>query len=122
MVKLTRTLAIIPTVIVFSIISKKLNSKSEGKKEFNIKSSIPVFIFLFIIMATINSLGFIPLELSNTLKEISKFLMIMALASIGLKTRIKDLTKAGILPIIYGISISTVLVVGVFIIINLMNV
>lgn len=122
MVKLTRTLALIPTVVIFSIISNRLNSVKDEKSEFNIKSAIPVFIFLFIIMAALNSLGFIPVGISNTLKSISKFLMIVALASIGLNTRIKDLNKAGIKPIIYGISISTTLVIGVLIIVNILNI
>ena len=111
MVKLTRTIAIIPTVLVFAYIGtrikqKELKSKNSDKKV-NIIKIIPWFIGGFLILAILNSIGFIPEELSGVMKNVSKFLMVTALAAIGLGTSITDFKKAGLSPMFYGITIDT---------------
>jgi len=114
MVKLTRTLCIIPTVLVFSIINliikRKSNTESENKK-INVFALFPWFILAFLGLAILNSIGLIPLKLSVFLKTISKFLMVAALASIGLNTSFKDMKKSGINPMIHGFIISALVVV-----------
>ena len=111
MVKLTRTIAIIPTVLVFAYIGtrikqKELKSKNSDKKV-NIIKIIPWFIGGFLALAVLNSIGFIPVRISEILKGISKFLMVTALAAIGLGTSITDFKKAGLSPMFYGITIDT---------------
>lgn len=116
MVKLTRTLAIIPTVIIFAIIAMRIKKKesasqlSDTKVKISLKSIIPWFILGFLIMVGINSLGYIPVKLSSALKDISKFLMVAALAAIGLNTNFKDMKKAGPAPMIHGFIISLLVV------------
>lgn len=119
MVKLTRTLSIIPTVITFAIIAARLERKKQlaagmeatGKAKFNITKIIPWFILGFLALTAINSFGVIPAEVSATLKDISKFLMISALAAIGLNTSFKDMMKSGIAPMIHGFIISALVVI-----------
>ena len=114
MVKLTRTLAIIPTVLVFTFVNIRLKQKNnittESKKT-NVLSLFPWFIVGFLAMAAINSLGFIPANVSAGTKEVSKFLMITALAAIGLNTSFKDMKKSGIAPMIHGFIISALVVI-----------
>ena len=114
MVKLTRTLAIIPTVLVFSLIEvrekRKAGIVSQGEKV-KITSIFPWFILCFLGMAAINSLGVFPQELSSGLKELSKFLMVAALAAIGLNTDFREMRKSGINPMIHGFIISALVVV-----------
>lgn len=114
MVKLTRTLSIIPTVLVFSFINLRLKRKEniEAKQnKVNIMSLFPWFILGFLALAAVNSLGFIPAEVSALAKDISKFLMVSALAAIGLNTSFKDMKKSGINPMIHGFIISALVVV-----------
>ena len=49
----------------------------------------------------------IPVTASSTLKSASKFLMVSALAAIGLGTSIFDFKRAGLKPMLYGITIDT---------------
>lgn len=111
MVKLTRTVAIIPTVLVFAYIGTRIKQKelkaSSGGKKVNIIKIIPWFIGGFLIMAAFNSAGFIPASISAVIKSASKFLMVTALAAIGLSTSITDFKKAGLRPMFYGITIDT---------------
>ena len=110
-VKLTRTLAIIPTVLVFAYIGARAKQKemkvSTGSKKVNIIKIIPWFIGGFLIMALLNTLGCIPSAVSSVIKSTSKFFMVTALAAIGLGTSITDFKKAGLRPMFYGITIDT---------------
>ena len=116
MVKLTRTLSIIPTVIVFALISASLKRREASGGEVAIKGVgiarvFPWFILGFLALTAINSLGFIPATLSASMKDISKFLMVAALAAIGLNTSFRDMKKSGIAPMVHGFIISALVVV-----------
>jgi uncharacterized integral membrane protein (TIGR00698 family) len=111
MVKLTRTIAIIPTVLVFAYIGTRIKQKemkaaNDGKKVDLVKI-IPWFIGGFLLLAVLNSVGLIPAALSGIMKTASKFLMVSALAAIGLNTSITEFRKAGLAPMFYGITIDT---------------
>ena len=73
----------------------------------NIGSIIPWFILGFLAMAALSSLGVIPGNVAAFLKSASKFLMVAALAAIGLGTSITDFRKAGLAPMFYGVTIDT---------------
>ena len=120
MVKLTRTLAIIPTVITFSLIQLRLKRKEalaksenvgELKANFKITKIFPWFILGFLAMSIVASLFSVPAEVVSHTKSISKFLMVSALAAIGLNTSFSKLKKAGIRPMIHGFIISALVVI-----------
>lgn len=121
MVKLTRTIAIIPTVLVFAYIGTRMKQKElqaeSGGKKVNILKIIPWFIGGFLILAIVNSAGFIPVAVSNIMKTASKFLMVTALAAIGLGTDIKDFKKAGLSPMFYGMTIDTLVTLTALVVI-----
>ena len=85
---------------------KELQTTSGGKKV-NVLKIVPWFIGGFLALAIINSIGIIPAPVSDVMKSASKFLMVMALAAIGLGTSITDFKKAGLSPMFYGITIDT---------------
>lgn len=119
MVKLTRTLSIIPTVLVFAFINIHLKRKAgaaagnaaDEKVSLKFSSLFPWFILGFIVMALLNSCGLFPAALSAGLKETSKFLMVAALAAIGLNTSFREMRKSGIAPMIHGFIISALVVI-----------
>ena len=114
MVKLTRTLAIIPTVLVFSAISMHLKKKEAAAQnnsaKVNMKSVFPWFILGFLAMSLLCSIGLIPASAASILKTISKFLMVAALAAIGLNTDFSKLCKSGARPMLHGFVISLLVV------------
>ena len=121
MVKLTRTIAIIPTVLVFAYIGTRMKQKelqaTSGTKKVNILKIIPWFICGFLALAILNSIGCIPVAVSGVLKSTSKFLMVTALAAIGLGTSITDFRKAGLAPVFYGITIDTLVTLTALVVI-----
>lgn len=125
MVKLTRTIAIIPTVLVFAYIGIRMKQKElqaiSGSKRVNILEIVPWFIGGFLLLAVLNSVGFITPEISGLMKSISKFLMVMALAAIGLGTSITDFKNAGLSPMFYGITIDTLVTLTALVVIWFMG-
>ena len=119
MVKLTRTLAIIPTVITFAFIQLRLkrrealaNAESgEIKANFKIRKIFPWFILGFVAMSIVASIFTIPTEIGAATKDTSKFLMVCALSAIGLNTSFSSMKKAGIRPMIHGFIISALVVI-----------
>lgn len=114
MVKLTRTLAIIPTVLTFSLIQARIRRKEAGSEKgakVNLLSLFPWFILGFVALAILNSLGVIPAAVSAAAKTVSKFLMVAALAAIGLGTSFKEMRSSGIAPMVHGFIISALVVV-----------
>ena len=114
MVKLTRTLSIIPAVLVFAAINlhlkKKQNANSESKVKVSIKSIFPWFILGFLGMSALTSFNLLPLNLVSIMKDLSKFLMVAALAAIGLNTDFKKLCKSGARPMFHGFIVSLLVV------------
>ena len=120
MVKLTRTLAIIPTVVTFAFIQLRLKRKealansgsgNELKANFGISKIFPWFILGFLAMSVVASVFPIPAAVVSGTKSISKFLMVCALAAIGLSTSFSNMKKSGIRPMIHGFIISALVVV-----------
>ena len=120
MVKLTRTLAIIPTVLTFSLIQLRIKRKEalansvDGKglkSGFKLTKIFPWFILGFLAMSIVASVFTIPAPVVSGTKWVSKFLMVSALAAIGLNTSFSKLKKAGIRPMIHGFIISALVVV-----------
>ncbi len=115
MVKLTRTLSIIPVVLIFAVINSKLKQKELGanaeKKKVKITKLFPWFILGFLGLTVINSLGVVPEIISSGAKEISKFIMVSALAAIGLNTDFKKMAKSGARPMLHGFIISALVVI-----------
>ena len=107
-VKLTRTLAIIPITLGLSLIRAKAAAK-EGKKatEFSLKKAFPMFILYFVIAAIVTTICVhmgVDASLFSPVKELSKFMIIMAMAAIGLNSNVIELVRTGGKPIMVGAS------------------
>lgn len=114
-VKLTRTLFIVPIILIFSWIFVKKETPSQTSEKVNILTIIPWFILGFLAVVTVRSFIFVPDNIVRAISFMSKFFMSMALAAIGLKTSFKEVAGVGIKPMIAGVIIDTsVVVVSLF--------
>ena len=100
-VKMTRTLAIIPITLILSIWRGRKEKNSEGSA-FSLKRSFPFFVLFFVLASVVTTVFQLPAEVTAPLKELSKFLIVMAMAAIGLNTNIIKLVKTGGKPIFTG--------------------
>ena len=105
-VKLTRTLAIIPITLILAGIRTVKEKKAGGEgNKVSMKHIFPWFVLFFLVASIIttvlinngvDSYAFAPL------KDLSKFLIVMAMAAIGLNSNIVTLIKTGGKPILMG--------------------
>lgn len=121
-VKLTRTLSIVPIVLLFSLINERIERKNQisdaanpsKAAKVNLKKIFPWFILFFLLMVALKSSGFVPESISSSLTVLSKFIMVMSLGAIGLKTNFSQVAKSGFKPMFHGFLISTLVVVVSF--------
>lgn len=106
-VKLTRTLAIIPITLALAFWRtwqvKRGGGLSNGS--FELKKIFPLFILFFVlasIITTVATLCGVDAGFFAPLKELSKFFIILAMAAIGLNTNLIKLVKTGGKPILMG--------------------
>ena len=101
-VKLTRTLAIIPITLFLSYWQSRQQGNNQGVK---LKKIFPVFILYFILASLLTTL-LTSFGVSNSffspLKKLSKFLIIMAMSAIGLKTNLIAMIKSSGKSILLG--------------------
>ena len=90
-IKLIRVSMLVPILFVFALMFK-----GQGTSK---SSAIPVFILGFIALVTLNSLQLIPAQINYILKEISKYMLMMAIVAVGMKTSFKEITSLGWKPI-----------------------
>ncbi len=106
-VKMTRTLAIIPITLVLALwrTKKEAGDKTGSKTKVNLKKIFPWFILWFVLASVITTvctaLG-VPGSVFAPLKTLSKFLIVTAMAAIGLNTNVVKLVKSGGKPILLG--------------------
>ena len=100
-VKMTRTLAIIPITLVLALLRTRREGK-QGGAQVDIKKIFPWFVLLFLLASIITTVLPIPAGAVSFLKNASKFFIVMAMAAIGLNTDIVKLVKTGGKPIFMG--------------------
>lgn len=104
-VKLTRTLAIIPITLFLAFYQKK--KAAQTGNAVSMKKIFPFFILYFLLASIITtvcvSVFQVDIAVFAIFKKISKFFIIMAMSAIGLNTNIVKLIKSGGKPIIMGL-------------------
>lgn len=102
-VKLTRTLAIIPITLILALAAAR-KAKADGENV-RLKSVFPMFILYFIAASVVTTVavaaGVTP-DFFAPLKTVSKFLIVAAMCAIGLNTNIVKLIKTGGKPLALG--------------------
>ena len=107
-VKLTRTLAIIPITLALALwrTAKARRAGGAGESGFSLKKVFPTFILFFVLASVITTAataaGVEP-GFFAPFKELSKFLIIMAMGAIGLNTDLVKLIRTGGKPIFMGL-------------------
>lgn len=105
-VKLTRTLAIIPITLVLSL-HRAHQAKQDGSvtSGYSFRRSFPLFILWFVLAAAFTTVAVgagVPSTAFHPITELSKFLIMMAMAAIGLHSNVVKLLRSGGKVILLG--------------------
>ena len=105
-VKLTRTLMIIPISIGLALWrSRQVRNEGGGERprvRANLRRVLPVFIGWFLVAVTLNTMNLIPSSWHSPLTVLAQAMITMALAAIGLSTKFRDIRRAGLRPLALG--------------------
>ena len=99
-VKLTRTLMIVPVCLFFSLLVMK--GAKESGTGFSLRRIFPMFVLYFVLACIVNTTGIIPAEVSHGLGTLGKFAIVLAMSAIGLNTDLPSLVKNGLRPLALG--------------------
>ncbi len=100
-VKLTRTLAIIPLAI-FESWQQNKSSHETGATSPVWYKLVPPFLVFFLIAAGINSLGIIPVTWQGPIKFLAHFGTTVAMAAVGMSSSLTAIKQSGWRPIALG--------------------
>lgn len=100
-VKLTRTLMIIPITLCLALY--QVNKKRAQEGNFSLRRIFPWFILGFLAAAMIHTFLPLPELWASRLAMTGKFMIVMAMSAIGLNTQLKRLIKSGWKPILLGV-------------------
>ena len=111
-VKLTRTLAIIPITLALAFWQMRLARRAasagggagEAAGTFDLKKIFPFFILFFVLASVVTTVFALPAAVTAPIKELSKFFIVMAMAAIGFNTNIVKLVRTGGKPILMGLA------------------
>lgn len=111
-VKLTRTLAIIPVCLVLTVLVARREARArtapgEAGEPGELRRRplyrlVPWFLVGFVLVTAVNTLGWIPGGAQSLLGVVSSFLITTALVAIGLSTDLPALRRAGGRPLLLG--------------------
>ena len=99
-VKLTRTLLIIP--IVLALAARKLLAGRRAVPPVPWRRLFPAFIGWFVVAVGVNSLGIIPANAHAPIAAVALALIVVALAGVGLSSDFAAIRRAGVRPILFG--------------------
>lgn len=112
-VKLIRTLMLVPLVLLFSLYvafkHNKENKNGNNNTFQTVVKSFPTFIIFFLIAVAINSIFNLNTNLTNALSTVAKFLIVMVMASVGLGTVLKKIKVVGLKPLLIGLASSIIM-------------
>jgi uncharacterized integral membrane protein (TIGR00698 family) len=101
-VKLTRATLIIPISLIIAGI--QVYKKKQLAEKVSLKQIFPWFILWFLVASLVSSSGILPEAFTAVAKWLSRFMIAMALGSIGLSANLIALLKTGKKPVLLGLA------------------
>ena len=107
-VKLTRTLMIVPVTLALAFYESRRKSRSGGSG-YRLSAIFPWFVLGFLAASVVRTFVPVPAAALSWLVQAGKYLIVMAMAAIGLNTNLPKLVKNGWKPILMGLGCWAVL-------------
>ncbi len=106
LVKMTRTVMIVPVALAFSLVagwrSRRAAEAGDGGK-FSFVRVFPWFVLGFLLMSMLSTWGGIPPAWAGGVNAAGKFLIVVALSGIGLNTDLRKILRTGLKPLLLGL-------------------
>jgi uncharacterized integral membrane protein (TIGR00698 family) len=113
-VKLMRVAMLLPVIVAAAMITRMQGADPTGKRP----PLLPWFAVGFLILACINSTGWIVPAVQGGVNELSRWCLVISISALGMKTRLKELAAVGIKPILLMVGETVFLVVLVLLLLH----
>ena len=100
-IKLIRVAMLLPVVLVMAMLMRRQQSNAGNSST---PLPMPWFVFAFALFVVINSIGWLPANLTEMLVEFSRICIVTAVAGLGMKTSLGSLVKIGPKPVLLVVS------------------
>lgn len=98
-IKLMRVAMLLPVILVASMITRARAAKDTNVEGGQRPPLLPWFAVGFVILAAINSTGFIPADVVKAGNELSRWALVIAISALGMKTQLKEIATVGFKPV-----------------------
>ncbi|MEO6321423.1 MAG: putative sulfate exporter family transporter [Polaromonas sp.] len=97
-VKLFRVSMLAVVVLIVSSVFKKQREQLSDGTHAKKQPLVPWFLWVFVALVTLNSLGGVPAIVQTGLNDLSRICLVVAISALGVKTSFKQLARAGWRP------------------------
>ena len=97
--KLMRVAFLMPVLVVISLVVRAHMAKSIGAERTVKTPLLPWFAVVFLVLMLINSTGWVPSLIQAAASDVSQAFLVLAIAGVGLKTSLKEVTQLGWRPV-----------------------
>jgi uncharacterized integral membrane protein (TIGR00698 family) len=101
-VKLLRVAMLVPIVLMIGVVTRRAMA-SRGEVG-SVSVGVPGFLIGFVVLFTLNSLGWIPALIVQPLADSASWLLLTAIAALGVRTSLKEILTLGLKPVLLVIS------------------
>ncbi len=106
-VKLMRVAMLLPVIVAAAMVTRMQGVEAGAQRP----PLLPWFAVAFLVLACINSTGWVPALVQGGVNEASRWCLVVSIAALGMKTQLKELATVGIKPILLMIGETVFLVV-----------
>jgi uncharacterized membrane protein YadS len=106
-----------PVVVFFTLRAPRA---AEGSRRVEITKLVPWFIIGFVVLALLRSVGVLPTSVALPVRDVSRWLTVVALAALGLGVDVRAVGRAGVrVSLVVTLSLLVLLVLSVALILLL---
>jgi uncharacterized integral membrane protein (TIGR00698 family) len=115
--KLMRVALLMPVLVVISLVVRVRLAGKSGSAGAGIAAKTPIlpwFTVAFVALMLINSTGWVPIRMQSGASDLSQAFLVLAIAGVGLKTSLKEVTQLGWRPVamIFLVTLGLAFMVG----------
>lgn len=91
-IKLYRVFLLFPIIFIVGMV---LGMQSSGKSVSGVSKILPLYLYLFLVIAVLTSIGLVPSKITELSGYLSSFSLTLALVAVGLKTQLSKVIGLG---------------------------
>ncbi|MEP6885364.1 MAG: putative sulfate exporter family transporter [Gammaproteobacteria bacterium] len=91
-VKLMRVTMLLPVVLVITLFAARGTGVDQPKNKVTL---LPGFLIAFVVLAALNGFSLVPTPVAAVLTDVSKWLLVISVAALGMKTSLREMMAVG---------------------------